>query len=253
MSTIPVLFQCDCHQEDECKQYILGFHQAASASGMVGVDFVHQPCTCQSNCAARLNESRQVVLVFSLVCVSIAQDSPRPASATHPSGDSTDPDKISVKVNVVNVLGTVRDKHGKIVNNLGQDDFALTEDGRPQSIHYFSRETDPPLTLGLLVNTSRSQRRVLDQGRSASYRFLDQVVREARDRAFLIHFDREVELLHDQTEGPDSPGSRRLLRGQVVILARSVACREQCGYGRSAPSGHCPRPKPRILSRSNPN
>jgi hypothetical protein len=57
----------------------------------------------------------------------------------------------SVKVKVVNVIAvTVRDKHGKIVNNLNKDDFSLTEDGRPQSIHYFSRETDLPLTLGLL-------------------------------------------------------------------------------------------------------
>jgi len=105
----------------------------------------------------------------------------------------------SVKVKVVNVLATVRDKHGKIVNNLSKDDFSLTEDGRAQSIHYFSRETDLPLTLGLLVDTSLSQRRVLDQERNASHSFLDQMVREDRDKAFIIHFDREVELLQDLT------------------------------------------------------
>jgi hypothetical protein len=70
---------------------------------------------------------------------------------------------LSVQVKVVNVLATVRDKHGKIVNNLTKDDFTLTEDGRPQTIHYFTRETDLLLTLGLLVDTSMSQRRVLDQ------------------------------------------------------------------------------------------
>jgi VWFA-related protein len=135
---------------------------------------------------------------MSLASLAVAQD----ASTSVPDGqlaESTDPAKISVKVNVVNVLATVRDKHGKIVNGLTQNDFSLTEDGRSQSIHYFSRETDLPLTLGLLVDTSMSQRRVLDQERSASHTFLDQVVRENRDRAFLIHFDREVELLQDLT------------------------------------------------------
>ena len=105
---------------------------------------------------------------------------------------------LSVQVNVVNVLATVWDKHGKIVNNLTKDDFTLTEDGRPQTTHYFTRETDLPLTLGLLVDTSMSQRRVLDQERSASHTFLDQMVR-AQDRAFIIQFDREVELLQDLT------------------------------------------------------
>jgi VWFA-related protein len=107
--------------------------------------------------------------------------------------------RLSVQVNVVNVLATVRDKHGKIVNNLTKDDFTLTDDGRPQAIHYFTRETDLPLTLGLLVDTSLSQRRVLDQERSASHSFLDQMVRVQKDRAFIIHFDREVELLQDLT------------------------------------------------------
>jgi len=106
---------------------------------------------------------------------------------------------ISVDVKLVNVIATVRDKKGDIVKNLTKDDFALTEDSRPQTITYFSQETDLPLTLGLLVDTSGSQRSVLDQERSASHTFVDQMIREDRDRAFLIHFDREVELLQDLT------------------------------------------------------
>jgi VWFA-related protein len=106
---------------------------------------------------------------------------------------------LSVQVKVVNVLATVRDRHGKIVNGLSKDDFILTEDGRPQTIHYFTRETDIPLTLGLLVDTSLSQRRVLEQERGASHSFLGQMVREDKDKAFIIHFDREVELLQDLT------------------------------------------------------
>jgi len=138
-------------------------------------------------------------IVLAGACLAFAQDGPtlkRPA----PTAEASDPSTtISVNVKVVNVLATVRDKSGKIVNDLNKEDFVLSEDGRPQSIRYFTRETNLPLTLGLLVDTSLSQRRVLDQERSASHSFLDQMVREDRDQAFIIHFDREVELLQDLT------------------------------------------------------
>ena len=107
--------------------------------------------------------------------------------------------KIAVEVKTVSVLATVRDKHGKIISNLTKDDFVLQEDGRPQSIDYFARESDLPLRLGLLVDTSLSQRRVLEQERSASYSFVDHLLREDKDLVFVIHFDREVELLQDFT------------------------------------------------------
>ncbi len=133
-----------------------------------------------------------------------AQSAPAANPAPAPAASGQQPvTTMSVKVNVVNVLATVRDKHDKIVNDLSKDDFTLTEDGRPQTIHYFTRETDLPLTLGLLVDTSLSQRRVLDQERSASHGFLDQIVRADKDKAFIIHFDREVELLQDLTSDPE--------------------------------------------------
>lgn len=106
---------------------------------------------------------------------------------------------VTVRVKVVNVPATVRDKHGKIVNNLTKDDFVLEEDGRPQTLHYFSQESSLPLTLGLLVDTSMSQRRVLGQERTASTSFIDQMLRPDKDKAFLIHFDHEVELDQDLT------------------------------------------------------
>ncbi len=125
----------------------------------------------------------------------------------------------STDVKVVNVLATVRDKQGKIISTLNKEDFALEEDGRSQTIRYFSRETDLPLTLGLLIDTSLSQRRILGQERTASYRFLEQVIREDKDLAFVIHFDFEVELLQDLTssrkqleaslESMDTPQLRR--------------------------------------------
>src|SRR5437016_8013991 len=80
---------------------------------------------------------------------------------------------LSIDVRVVNVLATVRNKQGQIIRGLTRDDFTLEQDGHPQAIRYFARETDLSLTLGLLVDTSMSQRRVLGQERSASYRFLD--------------------------------------------------------------------------------
>jgi VWFA-related protein len=107
--------------------------------------------------------------------------------------------KFSTDVKVVSVLATVRDKQGKIISDLTKDDFDLAEDGRPQKIKYFSRETDLPLTLGLLVDTSLSQRQVLGEERDASHRFVEKVLREDRDQTFLIHFDHDTELLQDLT------------------------------------------------------
>ena len=106
---------------------------------------------------------------------------------------------ISVNVKMVTMFATVRDKHGQLIRNLTKDDFALEQDGHPQTISYFAPDSDLPLTLGLLVDTSMSQRRVLDQERDASHAFLDHLLREDKDKAFVIHFDREVELLQDLT------------------------------------------------------
>jgi VWFA-related protein len=106
---------------------------------------------------------------------------------------------LSVNVNVVTLLATVHDRNGRIINNLTADDFVLEEDGVPQKIRYFSCEADLPLTVGLLVDTSRSQRGVLQQESQASYTFLDQVLREGKDQAFVVHFDTQVETLQGLT------------------------------------------------------
>jgi VWFA-related protein len=105
----------------------------------------------------------------------------------------------STEVKVVTLLATVHDRDGAIVTNLNREDFVVEEDGVPQTIRYFSRESDLPLTLGLLVDTSRSQIGVLERERRASYGFLDQVLREDKDQAFVAHFDIGVEILQDLT------------------------------------------------------
>ena len=105
----------------------------------------------------------------------------------------------SSNVNVVNVLASVRDKQGRIVRDLTKDDFLLIERGVQQTIRYFAHDTDLPLTLGLLIDTSLSQRNVLEDEKTASYRFAARVLREDRDRVFVIHFDQDTELMQDFT------------------------------------------------------
>jgi VWFA-related protein len=140
-------------------------------------------------------------------------------------GVSAQDTTFSTDVKVVSVLATVRNKQGQIVQNLNKDGFTLEENGRPQTIRYFSKETDLPLTLGLLIDTSMSQRRVLGQERTASNRFLDQVLREDKDMAFVIHFDREVELLQDLTS------SRKRLETALTGLETPQAPQRRGGGG----------------------
>lgn len=144
-----------------------------------------------------------------------------------------DAPKYSTGVNVVNVLASVRDKQGKIVHDLTQNDFELQEDGRPQQIRYFSQQADLPLMLGLLLDTSGSQARVLERERSASYEFFQHILREDKDKAFLIHFDREVELLQDLTS------SRKELESALHDADRPQLNRRPQGGG-GTPQGRGP-------------
>jgi VWFA-related protein len=95
----------------------------------------------------------------------------------------------------------VRDKHGNIVPRLNRDDFVLYIDGHLPAINNFMRQSDLPLTLGLLVQTSLGprQRYALHNTSDASYAFLDQMLREDKDKAFVVGFGQKVELLQDLT------------------------------------------------------
>ena len=115
------------------------------------------------------------------------------------------PAPIKVDVNLVNVLCSVHDKHGALISNLNKDDFHLLEDGKEQPIKFFSRETDLPLTIGLLVDVSRSQENLISIEKSAADAFFHSVLKK-KDVAFLISFGADSELLQDIT------GSPRLLR-----------------------------------------
>jgi VWFA-related protein len=122
----------------------------------------------------------------------MAQTPPPPANPDEPIPS------ISVNVDVVSILASVRDKHGGLVGNLEKNDFTVLEDGKPQEIKYFTRETDLPLTIGLLIDVSASQENLIDIERSAASAFFAQVLRP-KDEAFLISFGEESELLQDYT------------------------------------------------------
>ncbi len=107
-------------------------------------------------------------------------------------------DTIKVEVNVVNVLASVRDKKGALIPNLEKQDFVVLEDGKPQTIKYFTRETDLPLTIGMLVDTSGSQVNLIGIERNAASQFFSQVLGK-KDEAFLMMFGEESELLQDYT------------------------------------------------------
>ena len=137
-------------------------------------------------------------------------------------------------VKVVNLYANVRNKAGAIVKDLTKDDFLLDEDGRAQVIGYFAQESDLPLTLGLLVDTSGSQRHLIEEERSASYRFFEQVLRPEKDLAFVIHFDFDTELLQDIT------ASRKLLEQALENLESPAQQRQQT----QSPQQQSPYPYP---------
>ena len=123
------------------------------------------------------------------LCAQQQQQSQRPEDA---------PATIKVDVNVVNILASVRDKKGMLMPHLDKQDFNILEDGKPQTIKYFTRETDLPLTIGMLVDTSGSQVNLIGIEKNAASQFFSQVLSK-KDEAFLLMFGEESELLQDYT------------------------------------------------------
>ena len=109
------------------------------------------------------------------------------------------PGQIRVQVNLVNLFATVRDKHKAIITGLKQDDFQVYEDGQPQEITNFSAESNLPITLGILIDTSGSEYFMLGGEKEAGSRFLARVLRKG-DLAMIMTFDTDVDLLADFTD-----------------------------------------------------
>jgi VWFA-related protein len=123
---------------------------------------------------------------------------------------------IKVDVDLVNVMFTVRSKSNALISTLTKADLTVYEDGKAQTTKYFTRETNLPLTLGLLVDVSGSQEALIPQEKYAAGAFFDQVLK-AKDMAFLISFGAEAELLQDSTS------SARLLKRGLEGLRLSTS------------------------------
>jgi VWFA-related protein len=141
---------------------------------------------------------RQSAILLALLLPLFAQPPGAVQPGAVPPSSSEEP-TFSTEVKVVNILAAVRTKSGQFVNDLTKDDFVLSENKRPEDIRYFSRESDLPLTIGLLVDTSLSQTRVLEAERTASFDFVDQVLREGKDQVFVSQFDMAVMLRQKPT------------------------------------------------------
>jgi VWFA-related protein len=111
------------------------------------------------------------------------------------------PPTIKVDVDVVNILFNVRDKRSGLIGNLTKDDFTIFEDGKQQEIKYLNRETDLPLTIGLLIDVSASQMNLIEIEKNAADQFFNNVIRP-KDLAFLISFGADAELLQDYSSSP---------------------------------------------------
>jgi Ca-activated chloride channel family protein len=107
---------------------------------------------------------------------------------------------IVTTVDLVNMVFTVTDRQGKFVTNLSREDFQVFEEGQEQKIEFFSQETDLPLRIGLLLDTSNSIRNRLQFQQEAAIDFLHFVIRRRKDQAFLMTFDNEPAVVEDFTD-----------------------------------------------------
>jgi len=152
---------------------------------------------------------------------------------SHPAASQkpTSPEQIRVRVDLVNVLMTVTDKKNRMVLDLTKSDFHVLEDGKPQTIRYFSRESDLPLRIGLLIDTSNSIRDRLRFEQEAAIDFLNAALRPGRDLAFVVAFDVEPQLVADYTDNIEklSDGIRGLQAGGVTSMYDAIyfSCKEK--------------------------
>ncbi|HST09276.1 MAG TPA: VWA domain-containing protein [Terriglobales bacterium] len=143
-----------------------------------------------------------LVLMSLLAAASFAAAQSLPTLQDHTKDQNQNQDQsvetLKVQVNVVQLFFNVKDKKGGLIPDQKKEDFELFEDGKPQTIKYFTAESNLPLTLGILIDTSGSQMRVLDMEKEVGGAFLNDILRE-KDEAFVISFDVNVDLLQDFT------------------------------------------------------
>jgi VWFA-related protein len=142
--------------------------------------------------------------MLSVLCaapaIGVAQQSSAPVqNSPAQNGDDQKPtETLKVNVNVVQLFFNVKDKKGALIPNLTKGDFQIFEDATPQTVKYFNAESNLPLTLGIMIDSSGSQRNVLDMEKEVGASFLRQILHD-KDEAFVISFDISVDLLQDFT------------------------------------------------------
>jgi VWFA-related protein len=160
--------------------------------------------------ACSLPVLRALLLLFLFAGSSVA-NAQQPASSpdNRPDQNRQDQDQdqsaatLKVNVNVVQLFFNVKDKRGALIPSLTKNDFQILEDGKPQTIKYFAAESNLPLTLGILIDSSGSQARVLDMEKQVGGEFLSQILRD-KDLAFVLSFDIDADLLQDFTSSVHS-------------------------------------------------
>ena len=161
-------------------------------------------------------------------------DGSHPAAQSPITAANAQNPKIKVNVNLVNVLFTVTSKKNRLVTGLTKKDFEVFEDSRPQTITFFGRQSDLPLRIGVLIDTSNSVRERLDFEKQAATDFLNDVVRPGHDLAFVVAFDAEPQVLQDYTDdvGKLSDAVRQLQAGGGTGLfdALYYACQQKMVY-----------------------
>ncbi len=162
-----------------------------------------------------------------------AAAAPLPSNTASKAQESTD-ERIKVRVDLVNVLFTVTDKKNRMVLDLTKDDFRVAEGDQPQQIRFFSRETNLPLRIGILLDTSNSIRERLHFEQEAAIDFLDSTLRPGKDQAYVLAFDVTPQLVQDYTDDTNklADAIRGLQAGGGTGLYDAIyyACKEKMIY-----------------------
>ena len=171
------------------------------------------------------------VLLAALGALAAVLASGQEKTATPPVQQSDEPARISVDVTRVNMLFTVTDKKGRFVTDLAKEDFEVIEGKSPQKIQEFTAESDLPLRLGILIDTSNSVRDRFRFEQDAAAEFLRTVMRARVDKAILVRFDTRAELVTDLIDDPQQleAGIRGLRPGGGTALYDAIfyACRDK--------------------------
>jgi VWFA-related protein len=161
----------------------------------------------------------------------IGAQAPKPAGAPKQAPADDDASRITLDVTRVNMLFTVSDKKGRFVTNLDRDDFEIIEAKKPQSILEFTAETNLPLRIGILIDTSNSIRDRFRFQQEAATDFINTVVRPGEDKGMVVSFDSSAELVADLTDSTETLGKaiRNLRPGGGTALYDAIffACRDK--------------------------